>query len=77
MGDGRMMEISGIQPLCTLTGRHYKTGRPIVLEMESGIIVGCRSLTGADEAGKYGEETFPWIAPGLSISRSTVMRAWI
>jgi N-acetylglucosamine-6-phosphate deacetylase len=59
------MEISGIQPSCSLTGRHYKTGRPIALDIESGIIVSCRSLTGADEAGKYGEEALPWIAPGL------------
>lgn len=48
-----------------LAGRHYRTGEPIALDIAGGIIVGCRSFAAADGAGKYGEETLPWIAPGL------------
>ncbi|GIP28391.1 N-acetylglucosamine-6-phosphate deacetylase [Paenibacillus sp. J23TS9] len=47
-----------------LTGRHYRTGEPIMLGLAGGIITDCRVIP-ADGLDGESEESLPWIAPGL------------
>ncbi|GIO32469.1 MULTISPECIES: N-acetylglucosamine-6-phosphate deacetylase [Paenibacillus] len=58
-------EASGFE----LLGRHYRTGEPIAVRVQEGVIAECRSIDAADRelngVNLPDAETLSWIAPGL------------